>query len=63
MSLKFYNETFSRGDIILNQGDDCDGLYIIQSGTVGVVKKVNKKDFPCWGIGERFPRWCLNFQW
>ena len=53
MSLKFYNETFTKGDTILNQGDDCDGLYIIQSGTVGIVKKVNKKISLVGVLGEK----------
>jgi len=43
MSLNFENLTFQKGETIFLQDDFNDGLFIIQSGTVGIVKKIDKK--------------------
>ena len=43
MSLSFETNNFQKGETIFLQNDVNDGLFIIQSGTVGIVKKIEKK--------------------
>lgn len=43
MSLNFETNNFKQGETIFLQDDVNDGLFIIQSGTVGIVKKIEKK--------------------
>ena len=43
MSLNFETNNFKKGETIFLQDDINDGLFIIQSGTVGIVKKIEKK--------------------
>jgi CRP-like cAMP-binding protein len=43
VSLKFETNNFKKGDTIFLQNDQNNGLYIVQSGTVGIVKKIEKK--------------------
>ena len=43
MSLNFETNNFQKGETIFLQDDINDGLFIIQSGTVGIVKKIEKK--------------------
>ena len=46
MALTLNNDSFKKGDVIIREGERGDIFYIIESGTVDVLKKGENNDKP-----------------